>query len=294
MSDNGNPLSRRQIVGGAGLGMAAMVAAAPASAQETTAAVMPKPLEDPTTKYPRPPYPRQSQPWPGLAGKMDPKPDHGETSYKGSGRLLGRKALITGGDSGMGRAAAIAFAREGSDVAINYLPDEEPDAREVVALIRAAGRKAVALPGDLRDASFCRRLVEDAVRELGVRSRDEVTRIDPELARVCFPSVCDGLERCFPPQCLEVLGEVVGPDEREDVRLEAVEIRVVEDFERRVLDGAVHPLCLAVGPGVVGLGQLVSNAVFLACPPEDMQADIETVWAGPVFRQIGKSNAVVR
>ena len=167
MSDNGNPLSRRQIVGGAGLGMAAMVAAAPASAQETTAAVMPKPLEDPTTKYPRPPYPRQSQPWPGLAGKMDPKPDHGETSYKGSGRLLGRKALITGGDSGMGRAAAIAFAREGSDVAINYLPDEEPDAREVVALIRAAGRKAVALPGDLRDASFCRRLVEDAVRELG-------------------------------------------------------------------------------------------------------------------------------
>ena len=127
----------------------------------------PKPLQDPTTKYPRPPYPRQSQPWPGLAGKMDPKPDHGETSYKGAGRLLGRKALITGGDSGMGRAAAIAFAREGADVAINYLPDEEPDAKEVVELIRQAGRKAVALPGDLRDASFCRKLVDDAVRQLG-------------------------------------------------------------------------------------------------------------------------------
>ena len=167
MPDNENSLSRRQIVGGAGLGLAAMATAAPASAQGSTAAATPKPLQDPATKYPRPPYPRQSQAWPGLAGKMDPKPDHGEASYKGAGRLLGRKALITGGDSGMGRAAAIAFAREGADVAINYLPDEESDAREVVDLIRAAGRKAVPLPGDLRDAAFCRRLVEDAVRQLG-------------------------------------------------------------------------------------------------------------------------------
>ena len=167
MSDNENAMSRRRIVGGAGLGLAAIAAAAPASAQGAAAAVAAKPLQDPTTKYPQPPYPAQSQPWPGLAGKMDPKPDHGETSYKGSGRLAGRKALITGGDSGMGRAAAIAFAREGADVAINYLPDEEPDAREVVALIRAAGRKAVPLSGDLRDASFCRRLVDDAVAQLG-------------------------------------------------------------------------------------------------------------------------------
>jgi len=123
--------------------------------------------EDPRNKYPGPPFKSQSQPWPGLAGKMDPRPDHGEKSYVGSGRLRGRKALITGGDSGMGRAAAIAYAREGADVAINYYPTEEPDAQEVIALIKAVGRKAVAIPGDLRDEAFCQRLVADAVRELG-------------------------------------------------------------------------------------------------------------------------------
>jgi NAD(P)-dependent dehydrogenase (short-subunit alcohol dehydrogenase family) len=124
-------------------------------------------MQDPREKYPKPPFPSQSQPWPGLAGRMDPRPDHGETSYRGSGRLKGRKALITGGDSGMGRAAAIAYAREGADVAINYLPDEEPDAREVRDLIRAAGVRAAPIPGDLRDESFCRNLVDEAVRQLG-------------------------------------------------------------------------------------------------------------------------------
>src|ERR1700691_5942527 len=98
---------------------------------------------------------------------MEPRPDHGETSYKGSGRLAGRKALITGGDSGMGRAAAIAFAREGADVAINYLPAEGSDASEVMELIRAAGRKGVPLPADIREEAFCNQLVADAVEQLG-------------------------------------------------------------------------------------------------------------------------------
>jgi NAD(P)-dependent dehydrogenase (short-subunit alcohol dehydrogenase family) len=125
------------------------------------------PLQDPASKYPRPPFPEQHQPWPGLASRMQPRPDHGEDSYRGSGRLLGRRALITGGDSGMGRAAAIAFAREGADVAINYLPLEQPDADEVVALIEGAGRKAAPIPGDLREESFCRELVARAVKQLG-------------------------------------------------------------------------------------------------------------------------------
>jgi len=124
-------------------------------------------LEDPRSKFPKPPFEGQSQEWPGLAGKMNPVPDHGEESYKGSGRLTGRKALITGGDSGMGRAAAIAYAREGADVAINYYPTEEPDAKEVIALIEAEGRKAVAIPGDLRDEAFCTKLVSEAVEALG-------------------------------------------------------------------------------------------------------------------------------
>jgi NAD(P)-dependent dehydrogenase (short-subunit alcohol dehydrogenase family) len=156
--------TRRQVMTISTLGAVA-AAAGSAVAQPTAQARGGK--QDPRTKYPKPPFAAQSQPWPGLAGKMDPRPDHGETSYVGSGRLRGRKALITGGDSGMGRAAAIAFAREGADVAINYLPAEEPDAKEVVGLIRAAGQKAFAIPGDLRDPAFCRRLVADAVRQLG-------------------------------------------------------------------------------------------------------------------------------
>ncbi len=162
-------ISRRQMVGGIGAGLATVAAAAtPALAQsQSESRSTAQPVQDPTTKYARPPFKEQTQPWPGLASKMDPRPDHGETSYKGSGRLLGRKALITGGDSGMGRAAAIAYAREGADVAINYFPTEEPDAREVVELIRAAGRKAIAIPGDLREEVFCKRLVDRAVSGLG-------------------------------------------------------------------------------------------------------------------------------
>jgi NAD(P)-dependent dehydrogenase (short-subunit alcohol dehydrogenase family) len=122
---------------------------------------------NPLEQYPRPPFQHQEQEWPGLASRMTPRPDHGEQSYRGSGRLAGRKALITGGDSGIGRAAAIAFAREGADVAINYLPVEESDAREVVELVHEATRKAIPIPGDIRDERFCNRLVDEAVRGLG-------------------------------------------------------------------------------------------------------------------------------
>src|ERR1700712_1787036 len=139
-----NSISRRHVVGVAG---AALAAAASSSASAKGKAAMTTELQDPTTKYPKPPFKRQSQPWPGLASKMDPPPDHGETSCRGSARLAGRKALIPWGDSGMGRAAAIAYAREGADVAINYFPSEEPDAQKVISLIRVEGRVGVALPG---------------------------------------------------------------------------------------------------------------------------------------------------
>ncbi len=124
-------------------------------------------MQDPRHQYPEPPFSRQPQSAPGLAKAMEPQPDHGEHSYTGCGKLTDRKALITGGDSGIGRAAAIAFAREGADVAICYLPSEETDAQEVIALIEQAGRKAIALPGDITDESFCRKLVADAVEALG-------------------------------------------------------------------------------------------------------------------------------
>jgi NAD(P)-dependent dehydrogenase (short-subunit alcohol dehydrogenase family) len=148
-------------------GFSSAGSAADAPGASSAALPPPSPLVDPRSLYHKPPFPRQSQPWPGLAGKMDPKPDHGEDSYRGRGRLAGRKAMITGGDSGIGRAAAIAFAREGADVAISYLQDEEDDAKEVAEWIRKAGRKAVLLPGDIRDETFCRKLVDDAVKALG-------------------------------------------------------------------------------------------------------------------------------
>jgi NAD(P)-dependent dehydrogenase (short-subunit alcohol dehydrogenase family) len=180
--DTSRPPSRREALNIVGAGLAAapvLLAGCAASAQPGAPAGSAPlaggvasnrqrpPMQDPRNAYPRPPFPPQSIPWPGLTSQMTPRPDHGESTYVGSGRLAGRKALITGGDSGLGRATAIAYAREGADVAINYLPAEEPDAREVVQLIRAEGRRAVALPGDIRDEGFCRRLVADASAGLG-------------------------------------------------------------------------------------------------------------------------------
>lgn len=122
---------------------------------------------NPVDQYRKPGFPEQSQEEPGLSSKMQPVPDHGEESYQGSGRLTGRRAVITGADSGIGRAVAIAFAREGADVVLSYLPEEQPDADEVVSLIGAAGRKAVPAPGDLKDEEYCTRLIERAASELG-------------------------------------------------------------------------------------------------------------------------------
>jgi NAD(P)-dependent dehydrogenase (short-subunit alcohol dehydrogenase family) len=116
--------------------------------------------------YPKPPYPSRKQPMPGATGKMEPRPDHGESSYKGSSKLKGLKAIITGGDSGIGRAVAIAYAREGADVAISYL-DEHDDAKEVKALVEKEGRRVVLIPGDLRDPAHCRSVVQQAHNALG-------------------------------------------------------------------------------------------------------------------------------
>jgi NAD(P)-dependent dehydrogenase (short-subunit alcohol dehydrogenase family) len=119
------------------------------------------------TEDPKPPFPDQPQPMPGLTQRMEPVPDHGEESYRGSGRLAGKKALITGGDSGIGRAVAIAYAREGADVAISYLPEEEEDAQAVRVAIEEAGRKALLLPGDIADAEHCRSIVARTAEALG-------------------------------------------------------------------------------------------------------------------------------
>jgi NAD(P)-dependent dehydrogenase (short-subunit alcohol dehydrogenase family) len=124
-------------------------------------------MQDPRTQYPQPPFPRQPQDAPGTIEEMEPRPDHGEESYRGFGRMEGRKALITGGDSGIGRATAIAFAREGAAVAINYLPSEEQDAQSLKELIEGEGGTLGTLPGDLTDEAFCKQLIEDAREALG-------------------------------------------------------------------------------------------------------------------------------
>lgn len=124
-------------------------------------------MQDPVNQYPKLAIPKQRQDEPGLDAKLEPKADHGEDTYVGHDRLKGRKALITGADSGIGAAVAIAFAREGADVAIGYLPTEEEDAKKIVEIIEKAGRKVVACPGDISDATFCKQLVDSAHKELG-------------------------------------------------------------------------------------------------------------------------------
>src|SRR5947209_5159824 len=123
-------------------------------------------VQDPKSKHPQPPQPEQQQPTPGTETEMTPEADHGENSYKGCGKLAGRKAVITGADSGIGRAVAIAFAREGADVLIAYLEEHE-DAKETAKWVEQAGRKAVLVPGDIQDETHCKEIINRAVQELG-------------------------------------------------------------------------------------------------------------------------------
>jgi len=147
--------------------------------------------QDPTEQYPQPEQPPEQLEHPGIEREMEQRPDYGEDTYRGSGRLEGKRAVITGGDSGIGRAVALAFAREGADVVLSYLPTEETDADETVAVVEQAGRRAVKAPGDLQDPAYCREIVETAVRELGgidvlvnnaayQMSRDSIAAITPE------------------------------------------------------------------------------------------------------------------
>ncbi|WP_017301830.1 SDR family oxidoreductase [Nodosilinea nodulosa] len=124
-------------------------------------------IRDPRNAYPQPPFPRQPQEAPGLAAKMDPQPDHGEKSYQGLGRMKGRKALITGGDSGIGRAVAIAYMREGASVAINYLEEEQQDVQSLLDLAEREGGTIIPMPGNLMDEDFCTSLVKNAAEQMG-------------------------------------------------------------------------------------------------------------------------------
>ncbi|MFC4493382.1 SDR family oxidoreductase [Streptomyces ovatisporus] len=123
--------------------------------------------EHPKHRQPEPPFPSQDDEHPGYTGRMEPRPDHGEDSYRGSGRMQDRRTVITGGDSGIGRAVALAFAREGADVLLTYLPEEKGEAQETVRLVEAAGRRAVPVPTDIRKESECRQIIDTAVDEFG-------------------------------------------------------------------------------------------------------------------------------
>lgn len=204
-------------------------------------------MQDPRCQYPRPPFPRQPQSAPGLVSRMEPEPDHGEKSYRGHGRLKGRRALITGADSGIGRAIAIAYAREGADVAISYLPSEEADAREVMALIEAEGVKALALPGDVREEAWNAAMVARAVEAFGG---------------------------------LDILVVNAGRQQfREDVGAVST-----EDFDATMKTNlyALHWLCQAAAPHLPPGAAIITTASIQAYEPSDILLDYATTKGGIV------------
>ena len=204
-------------------------------------------MQDPRSQYPRPPFPRQPQAEPGLADRMTPQPDHGEESYIGHGRLKGRRALITGGDSGIGRATAIAYAREGADVAIAYLPSEQADAQEVIALIERAGVKALALPGDVRDEAWNATMTARVVEAFGG---------------------------------LDILVVNAGHQQyREDVS----EVSPADfDVTMKTNLYALHWLCQAAAPHLPPGAAIITTASIQAYEPSDILLDYATTKAGIV------------
>lgn len=204
-------------------------------------------MQDPRHQYPRPPFPRQPQPAPGLVASMEPQPDHGEKNYQGHGRLKGRRALITGADSGIGRAVAIAYAREGADVAISYLPSEEADAREVIALVEAEGVKALALPGDVRDEAWNATMVARTLDAFGG---------------------------------LDILVVNAG---RQQFR-ENVEEVSTDDFDATMKTNlyALHWLCQAAAPHLPAGAAVITTASIQAYEPSDILLDYATTKGGIV------------
>jgi len=204
-------------------------------------------MQDSRTQYPRPPFPKQPQPEPGLAANMTPRPDHGEESYTGHSRLKGRRALITGGDSGIGRAVAIAYAREGADVAISYLPSEEADAKAVIALIEKAGVKALALPGDICDEAW---------------NATMVARVTEAFGGLDILVVNAGHQ-----QFREKVSEVT-----------------TEDFDATMKTNlyAMHWLCQAAEPHLQPGAAIITTASIQAYEPSDILLDYATTKAGIV------------
>lgn len=202
-------------------------------------------MQDPRYQYPQPPFPEQPQPMPGLVARMEPDPDHGEETYRGHGRLKGRRALVTGADSGIGRAIAIAFAREGADVAIAYLPSEQRDADTVLTLIEEEGVKALALPGDVRDEAWNTTMVNRTVEAFGG---------------------------------LDILVVNAG---RQQYREDVSQVRT-EDFDATLKTNlyALHWLCQAAVPHMPAGSSIITTASIQGYEPSDILLDYATTKAG--------------